>query len=48
KEDGKSYQEAASEMGISVNTLKTHLRRAMKKLRTSLLNKFSDAISTNS
>ncbi|MCB0844176.1 MAG: sigma-70 family RNA polymerase sigma factor, partial [Bacteroidetes bacterium] len=26
KEDGKSYQEAASEMGISVNTLKTHLR----------------------
>ena len=48
EEDGKSYQEAASEMGISVNTLKTHLRRAMKKLRTSLLNKFSDAISTNS
>lgn len=29
----QSYKEAASQMGVSVNTLKTHLRRAMKKLR---------------
>lgn len=29
-----SYKEVAAEMGITVNTLKTHLRRAMKKLRT--------------
>lgn len=28
-----SYKEAAQEMGISVNTIKTHLKRAMKKLR---------------
>lgn len=32
-----SYKEAAHEMGITVNTLKTHLRRAMKKLRESNL-----------
>lgn len=28
-----SYKDAAREMGISVNTLKTYLRRAMRKLR---------------
>lgn len=28
-----TYKEVAEDMGISVNTLKTHLRRAMKKLR---------------
>lgn len=30
----QSYKDAALTMGISVNTVKTHLRRAMKKLRT--------------
>lgn len=29
----KSYKEVAEVLGISVNTMKTHLRRAMKKLR---------------
>lgn len=29
----KTYKEASADMGISINTLKTHLRRAMKKLR---------------
>ena len=33
--DEMSYKQVAAEMGISVNTLKTHLRRAMKKLRNS-------------
>lgn len=32
-----TYKDAAATMGISVNTLKTHLRRAMKKLRTEQL-----------
>lgn len=31
--DNKSYKTTASELGISVNTLKTYLARAMKKLR---------------
>lgn len=30
---GNSYNDASDEMGVSVNTLKTHLKRAMKKLR---------------
>ena len=33
--DEMSYKQVAAEMGISVNTLKTHLRRAKKKLRNS-------------
>lgn len=31
--DENSYKSAAADLGISVSTLKTHLRRAMKKLR---------------
>lgn len=29
----KSYKEASAHMGVSVNTMKTYLKRAMKKLR---------------
>ena len=47
KEEGMSYQEAASEMKISVNTLKTHLRRAVKKLRSGIRERISDFISTS-
>ena len=32
--DEKSYKEAAEELRMSVNTLKTHLSRALRKLRT--------------
>jgi RNA polymerase sigma-70 factor (family 1) len=32
----KSYKEAASNMGITVNSLKTHLKLGLKALRTSL------------
>jgi RNA polymerase sigma-70 factor (ECF subfamily) len=35
---GKSYQEAANEMGISINSLKTHLKSGLKLLRNSLKN----------
>lgn len=31
--EGKKYKEAAEELGVSVNTVKTHLSRAMKHLR---------------
>lgn len=31
--ENKKYKEAAEELHISVNTLKTHLARALKKLR---------------
>lgn len=34
--DGKRYKEAAEELGITVNTLKTHIARAMKFLRDEL------------
>lgn len=34
--EGKSYQEVADNMGISLNTVKTHLARAMKFLRDEL------------
>lgn len=34
--EGKKYQEAADEMGISVNTVKTQLKRGMQKLRAKL------------
>jgi RNA polymerase sigma-70 factor (ECF subfamily) len=46
KEEGNSYQEAAKKMNISVNTLKTHLRRAIKRLRLGLMKKLSDRISS--
>jgi len=36
RENGLSYQQAADELGISVNTLKTYLARAIKKLRTEI------------
>ncbi|RYY06795.1 MAG: hypothetical protein EOP43_05220, partial [Sphingobacteriaceae bacterium] len=32
--ENKKYQEAADEMGISVNSVKTHLRLALKYLRS--------------
>lgn len=31
--ENKRYKEAAEELGVSVNTLKTHLSRALKRLR---------------
>lgn len=31
--DDMTYSQASDDMGISINTLKTHLKRAMKKLR---------------
>lgn len=31
--DGKKYKDAAQQMGISVNSLKTHLKSALKTLR---------------
>ena len=31
--ENKKYKEAAQELNISVNTLKTHLSRALKRLR---------------
>lgn len=31
--DGKKYKDAAHEMGISINSLKTHLKSALKMLR---------------
>ncbi|MDR1415256.1 MAG: RNA polymerase sigma-70 factor [Odoribacteraceae bacterium] len=31
--EGKGYKEVAEELGVSVNTVKTHLQRAMKFLR---------------
>ena len=31
--ENKKYKEAAEELNISVNTLKTHLSRALKRLR---------------
>ncbi|MBV7529699.1 RNA polymerase sigma factor [Chitinophaga sp. sic0106] len=36
---GKRYQEAADEMGISLNSLKTHLRRGLKLLRHAIIQK---------
>lgn len=36
--DNKKYKEAADEMGISVNSIKTHLKLAMKALRHKLIN----------
>lgn len=36
--EGKKYQEAADELGISINTVKTHINKALRILR----NKFSD------
>lgn len=36
--EDKKYKEAAMEMGISVNTLKTHLSRALKILRKKHIN----------
>ncbi|SFD02280.1 RNA polymerase sigma-70 factor, ECF subfamily [Chitinophaga sp. CF118] len=36
---GKKYQEAADEMGISINTFKTHLKNGLKLLRHAINNK---------
>ena len=33
--DRKSYQETADELGLSINTVKTHMQRAIKQLRRS-------------
>jgi RNA polymerase sigma-70 factor (ECF subfamily) len=32
--DGKKYQEVADELGLSINTVKTQLKRALEKMRT--------------
>jgi RNA polymerase sigma-70 factor (ECF subfamily) len=37
--EGKKYKDAANEMGISVNSLKTHLKSALKMLRLGLKEK---------
>ena len=34
--DGKSYEEIAQETGISVNTVKYHMKRALQHLRSCL------------
>ncbi|NIG54973.1 RNA polymerase sigma factor [Chitinophaga sp. Cy-1792] len=36
---GKRYQEAADEMGISLNSFKTHLKRGLKLLRHAIIQK---------
>lgn len=36
---GKRYQEAADEMGISINSFKTHLKRGLKVLRHAISHK---------
>lgn len=38
--ENKKYKEIADEMGISVNTLKTHLSRAMKFLRKHKISRY--------
>lgn len=35
----KKYREAADEMGISINSFKTHLKSALKILKTGIINK---------
>ncbi|NSL90944.1 sigma-70 family RNA polymerase sigma factor [Chitinophaga solisilvae] len=37
--DGKRYQEAADEMGISINSFKSYLKKGMKLLRHAVNNK---------
>ena len=34
--EGKKYKEVAEELGISLNTVKTHLARALRFLRNEL------------
>jgi len=36
--DNKKYQEAAEEMGVSINSVKTHLKLAIKVLQRKLIN----------
>ncbi len=36
QQEGLKYEEAAARLGISVNTVKTHLKRAMASLRTKM------------
>lgn len=36
--DNKKYQEAADEMGVSINSVKTHLKLAVKILQKKLIN----------
>lgn len=38
--EGKMYKEVAGELGISLNTVKTHLQRALKFLRDELQDDF--------
>lgn len=40
KLDGKSYEETAEEFGISLSTVKDHMTRALKFLRTELANNY--------
>jgi len=35
--EGKTYNEIAEELGISINTVKTHLKRAFDILRKQLI-----------
>ncbi|ANH80094.1 hypothetical protein A8C56_03030 [Niabella ginsenosidivorans] len=37
--NGKKYREAANEMGIGINSLKTHLKSALKMLRIGMMDK---------
>lgn len=37
--DGKKYQEVADELGLSINTVKTQLKRALEKMRA-IMKKF--------
>jgi RNA polymerase sigma-70 factor (ECF subfamily) len=37
KLEGRSYEEAAEEFGVSVSTIKDHMTRALKFLRTELI-----------
>ena len=37
--NGKKYKEAADEMGIGINSLKTHLKSALKTLRIGMIDK---------
>lgn len=44
KIDGKSYEEVADEFGVSVSTVKDHMTRALKFLRTELASHYPSAL----